>query len=158
MSARQIFDHAPLGSILRYSHGSPRPPERHRKKLADWERRNSGGRLIRKQAEAVIGESVLSANFTLHKGDFGKNSTILVRVIQTFSIASALSFTIVERPAIGSVLVLDKASDEAELLYLAASRADAAAWVSKHPHPNAIMVDVSADEAAADAIEGRAAA
>ncbi|RNJ41439.1 hypothetical protein B5V01_00005 [Mesorhizobium erdmanii] len=37
MSAQLIYDLVPLGSIVNYSDGSPRPPERHRKKLAAWE-------------------------------------------------------------------------------------------------------------------------
>lgn len=57
MSAQLIFDLVPLGSIVTYSDGSPRPPERHRKKLAAWQNRNSGGRLIRKQAEARVGNT-----------------------------------------------------------------------------------------------------
>lgn len=56
MSAALIYDHAPLGSIIRYSDGMPRPPERHRKKLAAWEGCNSSGRLIRKQARRLVGE------------------------------------------------------------------------------------------------------
>lgn len=54
MSAQLIYDLAPLGSLVRFSDGTPRPPERHRKKLAAWEHRNSGGRLIRKQPERRI--------------------------------------------------------------------------------------------------------
>ena len=41
MSAQLIYDLVPLGSIVRYSDGTPRPPERFRKKLAAWENRNS---------------------------------------------------------------------------------------------------------------------
>jgi len=158
MSAQQIFDIAPLGSILRYSDGSPRPPERHCNKLAAWERRNNGGRLVRKQAEAVVGATVLSANFTLHKGDFGRDSTILIRIHETFSVGSDLAFSIVERPEVGSVLILHGASDDAELLHLASSRADAETWLTTHRYPNAVMRDVTADEVAADVVEGRAAA
>ena len=46
MSAQLIFDTAPLGAIIRYSDGSPHPPERHRRKLQAWERRNNTGRLV----------------------------------------------------------------------------------------------------------------
>ena len=41
MSAQLIYDLAPLGSLVRFSDGAPRPPERHRKKLAALETRNS---------------------------------------------------------------------------------------------------------------------
>ncbi len=59
MSAEMIYDLVPLGSTLRYSDGTPRPPERHRKKLAAWENRSSGGRLVRKQAESRIGNTTI---------------------------------------------------------------------------------------------------
>ena len=33
MTAQPIFDLAPIGSIVAWSDGTPRPPERHKKKL-----------------------------------------------------------------------------------------------------------------------------
>ena len=158
MSAQMIFDLAPLGSIVTYSDGSPRPPERHRKKLAAWENRNSGGRLIRKQAEARIGNTTLPATITLHKGDYGSQGTIVLRVHQTFSVISDLKFAVKERPAIGSVLVLDRPGEDAELVYVASHRADAEEWLSRHGYPNSVLREVTADDVAADAVEGRAAA
>ena len=158
MSAHLIFDLVPLGSIVTYSDGSPRPPERHRKKLAAWENRNSGGRLIRKQAEARIGNTVLPATITLHKGDYGSQGTIVLRVHQTFSVNSDLKFVVKERPAIGSFLVLDRPGEDAELVYVASHRADAEEWLSRHGYPNAVLQEVTADAVAADTVEGRAAA
>lgn len=158
MSAQLIHDLVPLGAIVTYSDGSPRPPERHRKKLAAWENRNSGGRLIRKQAEARVGNTVLPASITLHKGDYGSQGTIVLRVHQTFSVNSDLKFAVKQRPAIGSVLVLDRPGEDAELVYLASHRADAEEWLSRHGYPNAVLREVTADEMAADAVEGRAAA
>lgn len=49
MSAQTIFDTAPLGSVIRYSDGQPKPPESHRKKLAAWTDRNGVGRLVKKE-------------------------------------------------------------------------------------------------------------
>lgn len=158
MSAQLIFDLVPLGSIVTYSDGSPRPPERHRKKLADWENRNSGGRLIRKQAQARVGNTTLPASITLHKGDYGSQGTIVLRVHQTFSVNSDLKFVVKERPAIGSFLVLDRPGEAAELVYLASHRADAEEWLSRHGYPNAVLREVTADAVAADTVEGRAAA
>jgi len=37
MSASTIFDTAPLGALIRYTDGSPKPPSRFIKKLAAWE-------------------------------------------------------------------------------------------------------------------------
>lgn len=158
MSAQLIHDLVPLGSIVTYSDGSPRPPERHRKKLAAWENRNSGGRLIRKQAEARVGNTVLPASITLHKGDYGSQGTIVLRVHQSFSVESDLKFAVKERPAIGSVLVLDRPGEDAELVYVASHRADAEEWLSRHGYPNAMLQEVTADAVAADIVEGRVAA
>lgn len=158
MSAQLIYDLVPLGSTVTYSDGTPRPPERHRKKFAAWEHRNSGGRLIRKQAERRVGNTTLPATITLHKGDYGSQGTIVMRVHQTFSVNSDLRFAVKERPATGSVLVLDRAGNDAELVYLAGHRADAEEWLSGHGYPNAVLSEVTVDAVAADAVEGRTAA
>lgn len=158
MSAQLIYDLVPLGSTVTYSDGTPCPPERHRKKLAAWENRNSGGRLIRKQAERRAGNTTLPATITLHKGDYGSQGTIVMRVHQTFSVNNDLRFAVKERPATGSVLVLDSAGDDAELVYLAGNRADAVEWLTRHGYPNAVLSEVTVDAVAADAVEGRTAA
>ncbi len=158
MSAQLIYDLVPLGSIVTYSDGSPRPPERHRKKLAAWENRNGGGRLIRKQAETRIGSTTLPASITLHKGDYGSQGTIVLRVHQTFSVNSDLQFSVKERPAIGTVLVLDGAGDDAELVHLTANRTAAEEWLTRHGYPNAVLEQLTADTVAADTVEGRTAA
>ena len=49
---------------------------------------------------------------------------IVLRVFKTFSVDSDLAFTVVERPAIGSVLVLDRPGDEAELVHVAANQVE----------------------------------
>lgn len=158
MSAQLIYDLVPLGSLVTYSDGTPRPPERHRKKLAAWENRNSGGRLIRKHAETRVGNTTLPATITLHKGDYGSQGTIVLRVHQTFSVNSELKFAVTERPANGSVLVLHRAGDDAELVYVASDRAAAEEWLTRHGYPNAVLQEVTADAVAADTAEGRAAA
>lgn len=157
MSAHTIFDTAPIGSIVAWFDGTPRPPMRFTKKLAAWQTNNSKGRLIRKQGESGIGDLSLSASFTLHEADYGAGGVIAIRVHRTFSLESNLRFTIVERPAIGSVRVLDRAGDAAELVYLAANEADAKEWLVRHGYPHAVLEEVSADEVGGDAIDGRAA-
>lgn len=158
MSAQLIHDFAPLGSIVGYSDGTPRPPERHSKNLAAWKTRNSGGRLIRKHAATLVGKHAIPASVTLHEGDYGQGGVIVLRVHRTFSVNSDLKFTVVERPAIGSVQVLDRPGDEAELVHLAESRAAAETWLKSHGYPHAVLREVTADQVAADAVEGRGAA
>lgn len=157
MSAHLAFV-APIGSILQWSDGTPRPPERHRKKLSAWKTNNSSGRLIRKQDERAAGSIILPANVTLHEGDFGGGGVITIRIHRTFSMETSLTFTFVERPAIGSCRIFDRAGDNAELVHLAANREAAKEWLSRHGYPSAVLEDVTADEIAADVVEGRAAA
>ncbi len=51
MSALLIYDIAPIGSIIEWGDGGPRPPERFRKKLSVWKTRNCKGQLAQKQGE-----------------------------------------------------------------------------------------------------------
>lgn len=157
MSALSIFEDAPIGSIVAWSDNTPRPPERHRKKLSAWQNNNSKGRLIARQGERNSGNVALAAYFTLHEADFGAGGVIAIRVHRTFSIDSALRFTIEERPTPGSVRVFDRPGENAELVHLAPHRAAAEEWLSRHGYPNAVLEEVSADEVAADSVEGRVA-
>ncbi|MBO9136641.1 hypothetical protein J5289_28540 (plasmid) [Rhizobium sp. B230/85] len=158
MSAHAIFDRAPLGSLIRYSDGTSQPPERHSKKLANWRRRNSGGRLIRKQDARSVGSMTLPATITLHKGDFGQGGIVVLTVHETISVDNDLTFTVIEQPAIGAVRILSGPEDDAELLHLAPGMADAETWLQEHRYPDAVLDEVTADHVAADVVEGRAAA
>ncbi|MEH0295430.1 hypothetical protein V6R98_25215 [Agrobacterium sp. CCNWLW71] len=157
MSAHLAFL-SPIGSILKWSDGTPRPPERHRKKLFVWKASNSSGRLIRKQDERAAGNIILPANITLHEGDYGGGGVITIRIHRTFSLETELTFSLVERPVIGSCRVFDRAGDHAELVHLAASREAADDWLSGHGYPSAVLEEVTADEIAAEVVEGRVAA
>lgn len=158
MSARSIFERAPVGAIVAWSDETPRPPERHRRKLDARKTNNSRGRLIRKQGGRDIGTLDPHASFTLHEADYGACGVIAIRVYRTFSLGSTLRFTIIESPPVSSVRVFDRPGDHAELVHLAPHRAAAEQWLSEHGYPNAVLEEVTADEAAADAVEGRAAA
>jgi len=157
MSVYLIFEHAPIGAIVAWSDGTPRPPERHRRKLDAWQTNNSQGRLIRKQGCRDIGADP-HASFTLHEADYGAGGVIAIRLHRSFSPGSSLRFTIIERPPVGAVRVFDRHGDHAELVHLAPHRAAAEQWLSEHGYPDAVIEEVTADEAAADAVEGRAAA
>lgn len=158
MSAHTIFEHAPLGAIVVWSDGTPRPPARHRRKLNAWKTSNSQGRLVREQDPFGAGLVDPHASFTLHEADYGAGGIIAIRVHRTFSLASSLSFAIVERPAVGSVRVFDRAGDHAELVHLAPHGAAPEHWLSAHGYPNAVLQEVTVDEAAANTVEGRASA
>jgi hypothetical protein len=83
---------------------------------------------------------------------------VTIRVHRTFSVDGDLKFTVAERPAIGTVRVLDRPGDDAELVYLASHHADAEEWLTRHGYPDAVLDEVTADAVAADSVEGRAAA
>ena len=78
-------------------------------------------------------------------------------MFQTFSVESALTFTVIERPPLGSVLVLDRPGENVQLVHVAAHRHAAEVWLQSHGYPNAVLEDVSSDDLAADVVEGRVA-
>lgn len=157
MSAQLIYDLAPLGAIVRFSDGTPRPPDHHTKKLSAWENTNSGGRLIRKRAEHRIGNTTIPASITLHQGDYGSRAVIVLRIFRTFSVDSNLRFVVTERPDVSSVRIFNRAGEDGELVHVAASRRDAEAWLQTHGYPDAVLDEVKADDVTADLVEGRAA-
>ena len=130
MSAKHIYVSAPLGSIIRYSDGALRPPARFKRKLAAWENNNSGGRLVRKTPSRDMPSCFLPASITLHQGDFGSAGVVVLRVYKTLSVDCALTFTVSEPPKPGSVRVLDREGEAAELLHLAIDRTAAEAWLA----------------------------
>jgi hypothetical protein len=99
----------------------------------------------------------LPASITLHQGDFGSAGVVVLRVYKTFSVDCALTFIVSEPAKPGSVRVLDREGEAAELLHLAIDRTAAEAWLAAHRHPGAVLEDVTAAEVAAAVIEGRAA-
>ncbi|WP_094462439.1 hypothetical protein [Pannonibacter phragmitetus] len=157
MPAYNVYD-APLGSLIRYFDGTPKPPARFTKKLAAWKSRNSVGRLVRKQPCRERATYTAPASITLHEGDFASGSVILVTVMRTHSVDSNLSFEIAERPKIGMVRVVNRIGDDDELLHLAESREAAELWLAKAGYSRARLEEVTADEISADVIEGRTAA
>lgn len=157
MSAHAIYDHTPVGSIIAWSDGTPRPPERFTKKLSAWLTNNGRGRLIRKQPGRSIGTLSLSASFTLHEADLGAGGVVAIRVHRTFPLASLLRFSVIEWPAIGSVRVFDRLGEDAELVHFASDRPAAKEWLSRHGYTRAVIDEVTADEVGAAIVEGRAA-
>ena len=144
MSASLVFTLVPIGSIVSWSDGTPKPPERHKKKLAAWRTRNSSGRLIRKQPSQTRGSYTAPDCFTIHEGDHGSKGTIVLRVYRTFDVgACSLSFTVVERPAIGSVRIFDRAGEGAELVHVATDHPAAEEWLARHRHPHAVLEEVT---------------
>jgi len=87
MSATTIIDTAPLGALIRYTDGSPKPPARFTKKLAAWERSNGVGRLVKKEPPRAYLTWTAPASFTLHEGNFSSDGVILVTIMRSHSAA-----------------------------------------------------------------------
>jgi hypothetical protein len=156
MPARHVYDNAPLGSLIRYSDGTPKPPARFNKKLAAWQTRNGVARLVRKEPQRERKTCASPASITLEEGDFASGGVALTTVMHAYSVESDLCFEIIERPAVGAVRILHGHPTAALLLHLAEHRDAAEAWLEQHRHSNVRLEDVTEDEVGANVVEGRA--
>ena len=137
MSATTIIDTAPLGALIRYTDGSPKPPARFTKKLAAWERSNGIGRLVKKEPPRPYPTWTAPASFTLHEGNFSSDGVILVTIMRSHSADSALTFDVVEVPLPGQVKILLDFGGATELLHLAANETAAELWIAREGYRNA---------------------
>ena len=132
MSAQAIMDHAPLGAIIRFSDGTPRPPDRFRRKLADWENRNDKGRLIRKERARVGASLNYPGGFSLHLGDYGSNGVVVIKFTRSFQVTTPLDFEIEGLPPPGSIRILRQVGEVEELEYLAPDASAADEWLARN--------------------------
>ena len=146
MSANTIIDQAPLGALIRYTDGSPKPPARFTQKLAAWERSNGVGRLVKKEPPRPFPTWTAPASFTLHEGNFSSEGVILVTIMRSHSADSQLSFEVVEEPKVGQVCVLLDFGGSTELLHLASSVTAAELWIAKEGYRNARFEIVGAED------------
>ena len=149
MNADLIISLAPIGSVVEWSDGNPRPPEHHIATLYHWKRNNGAGLLVRKCDETV--QSCLGAQpfFMLRCEDD----------LRSFSVGLTYRFRIASRPKIGSVRIFERNDPAALMLHLADDRAAAGSWLADNTaFSDAYTVEVTADELAADHVEGRTAA
>lgn len=144
----------PLGTLLRFFDGTPRPPERFRRKLSAWKNRNGTGRLVEKSAACTLGGTPFPATFTLHLANYGSNGTIVMVVNRGFQATTDLRFEILDRPKPGMVRVFSRRGGRVELHRLASDMAEAVAWMTKNHYCDPIAEIVGEDEAT---ILGRAA-
>ena len=152
MSAQLIFDTAPLGALIRYSNGAPRPPARFTRKLSAWERENGIGRLITREPGRAREQYTLPASLALHAGDYGTPGCIVLVVNLIFHVTSKLDFTIVDVPTPGMARVVTSFEGVDTLRYLATNHATAEAWLREH-HWSRARIEVVADDPTAPALE-----
>ncbi|MFC5342918.1 hypothetical protein ACETK8_20030 (plasmid) [Brevundimonas staleyi] len=137
-SAQTLFDTAPLGALVAFSDGEPRPPERFARKLRAWRDRNATGRLIRR-TPARAGRP---AAFTLLLGGLRAEDLLVLIVQRSFEVACALTFEVVDGPKTGEILCLTPYGDELELRHVAADLNDAAAWLDRNRYCRALFHEV----------------
>ncbi len=106
MSATTIIDTAPLGVLIRYTDGSPKPPTRFTKKFAAWERSNGVGRLVKKEPPRAYPTWTAPASFTLHEGNVSSDGVIFVTIMRSHSADSRLIFEVAEKPKRGQVIAM----------------------------------------------------
>jgi hypothetical protein len=138
-TAHAIYAEAALGSTVSYTDGTPRPPERFRRKLRAWEQRNGRGRLIARHA---AWRADAPASFTLHHGDFGFQGVTVLVLNLGFSTDSALEFAVERPPETGTVQVVNERHGHVELVHEAATLAAAEAWAARNYYSNARIVVV----------------
>ncbi|MET3436045.1 hypothetical protein [Sphingomonas sp. 1185] len=137
-SAAEFLAEAPLGALVRWSDGTPRPPARHVRKISDWEHRNGTGRLVGRDVEPA---SIMLRSFTIHVGDFGEAGTIVMRMHRVFGANTPLRFEIVSVPQPGEALVITSLMGRDELQHVAPDRDTALRWQAAHGYRDA-RIDV----------------
>lgn len=158
MSARLIYDTAPLGSLIRFSNGEPQPPARFTRKLRAWTSDNGEGMLMERTPPIARGTYSFPGGFYLQLRDIGSGGVVMIRVRRQFSLSSALHFEIAERPAIGSVRVLVSHGERDELGHLAGDMAEAEAWMARNRYSTMRCEVVTGDDAVVlPRVQGRAA-
>lgn len=157
MSAQTIFDHAPLGALIRFSDGTPKPPARFTKKLAIWESNNAVGRLTGKSAASQSGSHIMPATFALHMGDFGSNGVVILTVTRSFTVTTRLAFEIIEYPKSGMVRVTTAYQGAIELRHLASDMAAAQRWAENNRYSDMRFDVVTQAEVSRFTAMGRAA-
>jgi phosphomevalonate kinase len=153
-SARNVYETAPLGSLIRYSNGQPRPPERFKKKLRAWEYENGTGRLVGRH----LASGRLPASFTLYLGDFKSEGTTIMVAHRIYSREDDAPFEIVETPKPGMVRVLTGHGDREELHFLAPDMESAQRWIGSRgytgmrvevvPDPDPVVIPQDVGKAA----------
>lgn len=149
MNADLIISLAPIGSVVVWSDGNPRPPAHHVATLDHWKRSNGSGLLVRKCGETGPDHPGVSSFFMLRYEDD----------LRTSSVGLPYRFRIAERPKIGSVRIFESDDPTALMLHLADDWDAARVWLANNTgFSDAFAAEITAHELAADHVEGRTAA
>lgn len=97
MNGRELFALAPFGAVVAFSDGTPRPPDRFKKKLATWKSNNASGTFVGRTHGKGKGAWDVD-HFTLRTLE----SSVLI-VNMSFNVGNADRFTVT--PAAPGTLV-----------------------------------------------------
>lgn len=144
MSAQHIYDTAPLGSLIHFSNGDPRPPARFTRKVKAWKAENGIGRLVERRPETLRPTYRSPAGFCLQLDDDDQGSAGIVTIIvrRHYSVESPLRFEIVEVPRPGMVRVLTRFDGRDELRFLAPDVGAAEEWLERNRYSDARLETV----------------
>ncbi|CAM5278131.1 hypothetical protein ATER59S_00355 [Aquamicrobium terrae] len=155
MPASLVYDQIPIGTRLRFRDDIPEPPPDRQGDHAVWRLYNGTGRLARKDPPPHCSPIGQPASITIRTAEFGEHSAVGFTLALGNTSTGVVRFEVLELPPVGSVRILARDGDNAELLHLAEDEHAAIAWLARHPIPSAIFDPVSADEIAAASVEGR---
>lgn len=142
-TARAIYADAPLGSIIAFTDGASRPPDRFKRKLSSWQDQNGRGRLVGRTPSWRPGGT---DSFTLHLGNYGFQGVTVIVLNRSYTTDSALAFSIEQPPAPGTVQVVTDFAGGVELRHQAHDRAAAEAWLARNRYSDARIVVVGEAE------------
>lgn len=143
-SAQALIAAAPIGALVAYSDGRPRPPERFKRKLAKWRRFNGVGCLDKITPAEMRGAHEVPARFVLHVGDFGSFGTIVLTMRMCFDARSVLAFEVIEAEP-GAVVGFITDGVHLELGGVFADESTAAAWLAEARAERAFLSEVRPD-------------
>lgn len=119
-TASELHALAPLGATVTFSDGTPRPPDRFKKKVKEWRRHNGTGLFV---AAKVGGRHKYdSPSITLQT----LSSTVLV-VNQVWHLDTPLTFDVTP-PSPGSIIAYSDYGGEREVAHVWPSLLDAKIW------------------------------
>lgn len=146
MHAIELYHTAPLGCLIRFSDGTPRPPDRFTRKVKAWEEKNGTGRLV-EYRPGSDGRFAVPATFGLHIATYLSGGVPIIVFRRIYSVRSPLDFEIVEQPATGMARVLTGRPHGEELRHLSANEEAAQTWLAGNCHHDARIEIVAGRDA-----------
>lgn len=131
MSAQHIFDHAPLGALIRYFDGASEPERLGGRR--EWERCNGAGLLTRKTPAIRTPDYAAPASFSLRTDGLQSGVSSSAQGDRMFEVTSSLNFEVADLPKPGMIRILSDFNGMSQLVHLAPDMATAQAWLRERP-------------------------